>query len=591
MRTIYFIIVLNCTCPLWGQVATEIDRDSTEQWWRRWTNPDFSCTGNYGVNFRSYSAINGPERQTPLTSTLFLNTTFNINQVFIPVNLLVNNLDEINHPFHRGYWDGFLSNQRQRLSRLGFSPHYKWARVHVGHRYMHLSDFTLSNHNFLGGGVELNPGKFRFAAMAGRLAKAEPIDLALDRPNLPIYERVGWATKIGYGTAQEYIDLAIFGAKDDPNSLTITGDDNLVLPAENLVFSLRGEKQLLKGLRTNFEIARSAHTRNRTDEILLNRRSTLFNNGVFRERLSTVQGNAANAQIRYSLKKVQVGLQYQRIDPNFKTFGAYFFNDDLENYTIQLSGYGIGGFGFNGSLGVQRNNLDGSREATYRRIIGSFNASYQIKTWVFGVNYSNFQSEINYFLNPEADSLRVIIVTADASLNISKSIIQKGGTVHSLRFMGGRQGVNQNIATPTGDPATDMYYANLGYNLRLSNQWTGSLVLDYNRNSLSGTLQSRYGAGGRIGKLFWNRKLDLSLGSQMYIGSSKDTQRNTRQLNHTFRGVWRIHPLHQIQLQMNWIDTQNNRIASDSGFSELIGTIGYTGRFAYQPGKKSIPKG
>lgn len=61
------------------------------------------------------------------------------------------------------------------------------------------------------------------------------------------------------------------------------------------------------------------------------------------------------------------------------TFGAYFFNDDIENYTAQLSGFGIKNFSFTGTAGLQRNNLDGSRQVSYRRFISALNANYQVK--------------------------------------------------------------------------------------------------------------------------------------------------------------------------------------------------------------------
>ena len=55
--------------------------------------------------------------------------------------------------------------------RLGASPEYRWAKAHIGYRSISFSKFTLSGHNFLGGGLELNPGIFRFGAVYGRFAK------------------------------------------------------------------------------------------------------------------------------------------------------------------------------------------------------------------------------------------------------------------------------------------------------------------------------------------------------------------------------------------------------------------------------------
>ena len=60
---------------------------------------------------------------------------------------------------------------------------------------MSFSPYTLSGHEFLGGGVELTPDKipFKFSAMYGRLQKAtEPDTLSGD----PSYKRMGGGFKV-----------------------------------------------------------------------------------------------------------------------------------------------------------------------------------------------------------------------------------------------------------------------------------------------------------------------------------------------------------------------------------------------------------
>ena len=52
----------------------------------------------------------------------------------------------------------------QPFNQYGVSPYYKWAKLHLGYRNIRFSNYTLGRANFLGAGVELNPGK--------RLAKA-----------------------------------------------------------------------------------------------------------------------------------------------------------------------------------------------------------------------------------------------------------------------------------------------------------------------------------------------------------------------------------------------------------------------------------
>src|SRR5689334_20763279 len=70
------------------------------------------------------------------------------------------------------------SSFTQPFNQFGMSPSYKWITIHAGYRNLNFSPFTLAGYTFLGGGVELTPGKFRFAAMYGQFNKATSFDTA-----------------------------------------------------------------------------------------------------------------------------------------------------------------------------------------------------------------------------------------------------------------------------------------------------------------------------------------------------------------------------------------------------------------------------
>jgi hypothetical protein len=46
--------------------------------------------------------------------------------------------------------------------------------------------------------------------------------------------------------------------------------------------------------------------------------------------------SAYNGGVNLKLKKGMVGVKYERIDPGYKTLGAYYFNNDLENITLNV---------------------------------------------------------------------------------------------------------------------------------------------------------------------------------------------------------------------------------------------------------------
>lgn len=545
----------------------------------------FSISGDYGLLMRSYSTDADIDRQTPLNSMAYANITAEVEEITIPINLILNNLDDFSHPFHRGYAKGIFTNVKDRLTRVGLSPYYKWIKVHAGHRYMTMSNFTLADHSFLGGGVELTPGNWRIAAMAGRLAKAEPVDLAIDEFAFPVYRRTGWALKVGYGNERDFIDLIMFQAKDDPESLTENNiADFSMQPAENVVLGIKGQKTIIENLDLDFEIARSGFTRNLEDEYV--RESRFFadyNRFLFRRKISTYYGNAIAANLNYDLEKTQIGMSYQRIDPRFQTFGAYFFDVDLENYTFNLTGYGWGNFSFMGTAGLQRNNLDKSSLTTHKRLIGSANLSYQLETWSFGVDYSNYKSDIRYLMSSGFDSLKVVIVTSDASLNISKNIVGDGGWGQNINFLGGMQTVNQNIETPTGDPDTKMYYANLGYNIRTPRKWNLRVSLDYNQNSINEFEQKRYGCGGQLSKAWFDDKLAISIGAQVYVSNSSGGELRSRQSNQNLRAFWEINELHNLELKFSTIQNETINAGVKDKFSEMVISLGFSGQFGYTP--------
>ena len=108
-----------------------------------------------------------------------------------------------------------LSNQQrsiqQPFNRIGIAPRYKWIKAYLGYNTMALSKYTFSNRQFLGAGIELNPGKLRLAALYGRLQKAIREDSTeanansfLLQQSLPRFERRAFGGKIGIGTVNSY---------------------------------------------------------------------------------------------------------------------------------------------------------------------------------------------------------------------------------------------------------------------------------------------------------------------------------------------------------------------------------------------------
>lgn len=151
------------------------------------------------------------------------------------------------------------------FNQIGISPKYKWLSLHAGHRNMIFSRYTLNNHTFLGGGIELTPGKLRIAAMYGRLQRGlrefqNEIDLFFDRP---VYDRMGYAVKVGLGSEKSHFDIIYFQAEDQAlSSELVVADSLLPSRANNAVLGVNWKQQLGKSVKIYAEAAVSAYNRN-----------------------------------------------------------------------------------------------------------------------------------------------------------------------------------------------------------------------------------------------------------------------------------------------------------------------------------------
>lgn len=312
-----------------------------------------------------------------------------------------------------------ISSQQRSLngpfSQMGISPSIKWAKFHLGVRSLQLSPFSIAGHTFLGAAVELNPGAFRFAALGGRFQKARETDTTGVVRLRPQYRRMGYGFKIGVGKTGNYFDLIYFKAKDDSTSLkNISRKDNLT-PDENAVFGLSSRLSFSKNIFLRLDGGASLYTHDQRSGLLeesssdagIRKFASAFA-PFMALRNSTSLSLAGQADLRYQGKLFQLGLTYRRVEPEYASMGAWFFQTDIEQWNI-TPGFnfkkGRTRLQFNG--GWQRDNLLKLKPATSRRFISGVNVSLNPNDR-FGIDFqaNNFQfSQENRYL--DSDSLRL----------------------------------------------------------------------------------------------------------------------------------------------------------------------------------------
>lgn len=375
-----------------------------------------TLSGNLSFSMESYSVNGIPPRRQPFTWTLSGAPTLNVLGVTMPFQLLVGNFE------NRFY---------QPFNQYGISPRYKWLTVHAGYRNINFQPYTLAGFRILGGGVEVNTAYkadgpktgLRFGFMYGRLNRSTALDSAqfanplAFRP-LPSYTRMAYAAKVGVGNNEGYFDISYLYGWDVESSLTSVQRDS-VAPQRNTAVGFSWRKDLYrKDKRRLFwktDIGMSAYT---LDDRQPGRDVTGEPNivqnlvgGWLDAKISTQFLSAGETSLNYQAKGGGVGLSYKRVDPEYRSMGAYFFQNDIEQFTLTPSlRLDSGRVNINTSFGLQRDNIAGQRLVTSERLIGNVNLNWN-PTQRFGLNasWANFGVTQNPTrLSPDAELFKQV---------------------------------------------------------------------------------------------------------------------------------------------------------------------------------------
>ncbi|AUC76142.1 hypothetical protein [Olleya sp. Bg11-27] len=532
----------------------------------------------------------GSALRDPLTYVLNGNINFNISGLFnIPLSFAYSNQE-------------FNYSQPFKFNRLSIHPSYKWVTAHIGDVAMTFSPYTLSGHQFSGVGVDLTPeGKFKISAMYGRLIR--PIEFNIEEPDaVPAYKRLGYGIKTNYDfDSKTKVGLTIFNAKDVVNSLNSEIPIDVgVSPKENLVVSFEGAIKPIDDLEFNVEYAISAVTEDLNSPKLNRGKGPL--SFVFDEKLSTSYYNAFNANIKYVIGNGAVGVGYERIDPDYKTFGAYFFNNDFENITVNVSQSLLNNkLSLSVNAGLQSDNLDNTKKSDLKRIVTAVNASLTAsdKLTISG-SYSNFQSYTNIrsqfdYINAiteydNIDDLNFKQLSQNANMSIGYVLSKKETKSQNINFNVSFQDTKDiQEAFLSGIESTvnnsQFYNSALAYTLSFPES-TLSISTAFNAtlNKLQEANAIALGPTLILGKQFFDKTVKTSLSSS-YNTSSSDGVKQNSVLNFRLNTGYQLYEKHQFNLSALTL-LRNTPTANNSDFTV---TLGYNYSFS-SSGKKASKK-
>lgn len=527
------------------------------------SNP-FSMSGNLGLNFSGYSVSGIESRYRPLDYNLLGNLNINIYGVLIPFTATMSEQQ-------RSY--------TQPFNQFGLSPTYKWITLHGGWQSLTYSPYTLAGHTFLGGGIDLSPGIFRFSAMYGRFNKSATGDSNLTYSTSPVYERNGMAFKFGLGSNINYFDIIYLKASDKLNSLN-DSLQNFVKPAENTVIGISSKFVPYHNFGVEFDAAASLYTLDtRSDEVTDSFKVDLLKSlrNIFTIRTSSQLTTAIQAAAFYKDKIFGIKLAYKRIEPDFKSMGAYYTETDVENITISPTVNLLNNsLRLGGSIGLQKDNLADNKSNTTNRLIGSLDASFQKPVYGINLKYSTYGITQSKGLNPVVDTLKISRV--NHNLNLSGRYTYNTADIANTFVLNTvyQTLVDDNIKTSDNSESNN-YTAVLSYQCLIVKSSLGLGLTLQAVNSKSKLIDNTFiGPSFQINKSFEKISYGGSIGYQLQNLNGKASG---GVINLNLQGAYNLTKSQSLRLDCSFMNSSSGKIKESPDFSELRGNFTYNYSF------------
>ena len=454
--------------------------------------------------------------------------------------------------------------QLPSFNRLGFSPKYKDLTFHVGYRQMNFTKYTLSGHQFKGWGFEYQPENYYLGFMKGILKPAVIEDFSDISLIDPSFQRNAWALKGGYESENLTYGFAFLKSIDDPGSIDNYEDyRSNITPRENAVIGLYGKKSIGEKLIFDFDYAFSGLSYDIVNDpnLDINTQYTAYNYfGLFSTRNNSIYDKALKSSLTYKFSEFDISYNYERVDPDFRTLGAFFFNNNFITRTGGISKKLLEDkLTVNVEGGLEKIAEPTEQQENTGRIIGSLNSKYKVNDRLsFSGKYSNLNNsnlirkpslqsssidsilqtqtkekinfgsnivlgeEKNKILNLTAGYQRGIIVDRDQILTTRNNISKNAGINYSISNEKTNHSMAYAIAAITNN-LTNIYSHNFSYNFtkpinEVSNLSTLTALSMINSESINSvTLQSEVGYDFQYQDI---HKITTSLSSQIGRSSS-----------------------------------------------------------------------
>lgn len=406
------------------------------------------------------------------------------------------NIWQVKLPFSLIYVDQNISYQHP-FRRFRLAPKYKWFRLQIGNQAHNLSSYSLNGKPINGIGITLKPPKSISLSIV--YGKIEPAISPFSDTTNQMPDLKAAAIKLGFNRRRDHYELIYFQSFASENLHYYHQS-----PLNNTIVETRISKTLASKLSLKADLAWSR-------VVTIPGQDAAFKHQHFKSGFGTVNALAMNYQLDYRLPKVIVGLQMERIAPEFQSAGLVNQNPDLQSITtntsIILPHQKIR---INSRVGIQQDNLKQQKIKTTTRIAARFSLQWRSsKNWICNINWSNIIQQIQpqHLLSDwqlTGDTIQLRQINSQGNFNVRKVIKKQTRSGSNQQFSVFSSIQQAHRVEGTGH---ESFYLKSEY------QWNSrhirfALYTAYNRNSYQQVVDNFFTPGLKISakreKIQWN---------------------------------------------------------------------------------------
>jgi hypothetical protein len=473
---------------------------------------------------------------------------------------------------------------QQPFNRYSIHPTYKWFTAHLGYTSVNFSPYTVNGHLFLGAAADVKKEKWFVTSFYGRLLKRSAPDSVHNNPGS--FERWGYGTKGGYIGDKTSVSLSLFKAEDEIDEfLQQQLEANGVSPQQNIAVGVEMSQKIVEKFLLKIDWGSTVITNNLLSP--LDHSDSLSHIDILNPTSSTAYYQAVKSTFAYQGNNFSIGTNYERIDPGYRTLGAYYFNNDLENISLIASTQLFNNrLNIAANSGVQHDNLDKKKASSLKRWVGSVNLNIipfeKISVQAAYSNFSTFTNIRSQFLSinqttpySNLDTLTFTQLSQTINISATYNISTSPDKVQNVMLSGNMQQASNRQGEHTVANSGSTFYNSFATYMMSLLQQQISLSLSINYSKVASVYDTDiFGPVMSVNKMLLNKKVRLNASAAANRTTTK-LGAETNILTTRISSSYQAGKGHQFQLTSSVMrktsHTQDDKVLYGNDFTIMVG--------------------